>query len=61
MLKCIRLVPLAAESLGVRLMCTYVENPDAKILLNAGVSLGPKRFGLPPHPEEFKAAEKAEM
>jgi hypothetical protein len=53
-------------------MCTYVETPDVKILLDAGVSLGPNRFGLPPHPEEFKAialcrrklaekAKKAEM
>jgi len=72
MLKRISLVPLAAESLGVRSMCTYVETPDVKILLDAGVSLGPSRFGLPPHPEEFKAidlcrrkiaeaAEKAEI
>ena len=57
MLKYIRLVPLAAESLGVRSMCTYVETPDVKILLDAGVSLGPNRFGLPPHPEEFKAID----
>jgi predicted metallo-beta-lactamase superfamily hydrolase len=72
MLKHISLVPLAAESLGVRSMCTYVETPDLKMLLDAGVSLGPSRFGLPPHPEEFKAidlcrrkiaetAEKAEI
>jgi len=57
MLKRISLVPLAAESLGVRSMCTYVETPDVKILLDAGVSLGPSRFGLAPHPEEFKAIE----
>lgn len=55
MLKNIRVVPLAAESLGVRSMCTYVETPDVKILLDAGVSLCPNRFRLPPHPEEFKA------
>jgi hypothetical protein len=53
-------------------MCTYVETPDVKILLDAGVSLCPNRFGLPPHPIEFKAivscrrkiaeaAEKAEI
>ena len=57
MLKYIRLVPLAAESLGVRSSCTYVETPDVKILLDAGVSLCPNRFGLPPHPEEFKAID----
>jgi predicted metallo-beta-lactamase superfamily hydrolase len=72
MLKRIRVIPLAAESLGVRSMCTYVETPDTRILLDAGVSLCPNRFGLSPHPREFKAimecrrkiasaAEKAEF
>jgi predicted metallo-beta-lactamase superfamily hydrolase len=72
MLRRIRVVPLAAESLGVRSMCTYVETPDTRILLDAGVSLCPNRFGLPPHPKEFEAiiesrrkiaqaAEKAEV
>lgn len=56
-MKRIHVVPLAAESLGVRSMCTYVETPDVKILLDAGVSLCPNRFGLPPHPSEFKAIE----
>jgi len=55
MLKHIKVVPLAAESLGVRSMCTYVETPDVKILLDAGVSLCPNRYGLPPHPLEYKA------
>lgn len=55
MLKRFRVTPLAAESLGTRSMCTYVETPDVRILLDAGVSLCPKRFGLAPHPEEFKA------
>ncbi|MGQ9507502.1 MAG: MBL fold metallo-hydrolase, partial [Candidatus Bathycorpusculaceae bacterium] len=48
-----------AESLGVRSMCTFVETPDIRILLDAGVSLCPNRFGLPPHPLEFKAIENA--
>jgi predicted metallo-beta-lactamase superfamily hydrolase len=55
MLKHIKVVPLAAESLGVRSMCTYVETSDVKILLDAGVSVCPNRFGLPPHPKELKA------
>ncbi|MFW6111278.1 MAG: MBL fold metallo-hydrolase [Thermoproteota archaeon] len=55
MLKHIRVVPLAAESLGVRSMCTYVETPDVRVLLDAGVSLCPRRWGLPPHPDEFRA------
>jgi len=71
-LRRICVIPLAAESLGVRSMCTYVETPDVRILLDAGVSLCPNRFGLPPHPKEFEAiiesrrrvaqaAEKAEV
>jgi predicted metallo-beta-lactamase superfamily hydrolase len=59
MLKYIHIVPLAAESLGVRSMCTYVETPDVRILLDAGVSLCPNRFGLPPHPIEFKAIDES--
>jgi predicted metallo-beta-lactamase superfamily hydrolase len=51
----IKVLPLAFESLGVRSMCTYVETPDIKILLDAGVSLGPNRYGFPPHPREYKA------
>jgi predicted metallo-beta-lactamase superfamily hydrolase len=58
MLKHIHIIPLAAESLGVRSMCTYVETPDVKILLDAGVSLCPYRFGLPPHPMEFEAIDE---
>lgn len=55
LLKNITVVPLASESLGTRSMCTYVETPDIKIVLDAGVSLCPVRFGLPPHPVEFNA------
>lgn len=59
MFKHLKVAPLAAESLGVRSMCTYVETPDLRILLDAGVSLCPNRYGLPPHPLEFKAIEDA--
>jgi len=55
MLKKIKVVPLAAESLGVRSMCTYVETSDVKVLLDAGASLAPNRFGFPPHPREYQA------
>jgi len=58
MFRKIKVVPLAAESFGVRSMCTYVETPDLKILLDAGVSLGPNRFGFPPHPREYEALAK---
>ncbi len=54
----IKVTPLAAESFGVRSMCTQVETPDVVMLLDAGVSLCPWRFGLPPHPTEFQAIIK---
>ena len=68
----IKVTPLAAESFGVRSMCTLVETPDVTVLLDAGVSLCPYRFNLPPHPIEFQtiaelrkriaeAADKAEV
>lgn len=50
----IKVTPLAAESLGVRSMCTLVETPDVSVLLDGGVSLCPWRFSLPPHPKEFQ-------
>jgi predicted metallo-beta-lactamase superfamily hydrolase len=53
--KQLKAIPLAEESFGVRSMCTYVETPDTKILLDAGASLAPKRRGYPPHPREYQA------
>jgi uncharacterized protein len=53
-LQTIKVTPLAAESFGVRSMCTLVETPDVVILFDAGVSLAPYRFSLPPHPTEFR-------
>ena len=58
MLNKIRVTPLAAESFGVRSMCTMVETPDLTLLLDAGVSLCPYRFRLPPHPTEFETINK---
>jgi len=58
MLRKIRVVPLASESFGVRSMCTYVETSDVRVLLDAGASLAPNRFGFPPHPREYKAMEE---
>ncbi len=58
MLNKIKIVPIAAESFGVRSMCTLVETPDVTVLFDAGVSLCPYRFRLPPHPIEFKTIQK---
>lgn len=46
--------PLAFDSFGVRSMATYVETGDLSLLIDPGVSLAPRRFGLQPHPIEFK-------
>jgi hypothetical protein len=54
-LKEIKVIPLAEESFGVRSLCTLIETTDTKILLDAGVSLAPKRIGYPPHPQEYRA------
>ena len=58
MLGKIRVTPIAAESFGVRSMCTFVETPDIRLLLDAGISLCPNRFGLLPHPTEFRTISR---
>lgn len=54
----IRVTPLAFESLGVRSMCTFIETPEVKILVDPGATLGP-RFSLLPHPSEYRALKVA--
>jgi predicted metallo-beta-lactamase superfamily hydrolase len=49
-----RIVPLAADSMGARSMCTFVETEDCNILIDPSVRVGPHRYGLPPHPSEKK-------
>lgn len=50
----LQVTPVGFESLGVRSMCTFVETPDVRVLIDAGVALGP-RFGRLPHPLEYQA------
>ena len=45
---------MAFDSLGARGMSTWVSTKDLKILIDPGVNLGPKRYGLPPHPTEVE-------
>ncbi|TLZ60837.1 MAG: hypothetical protein E6K13_07775 [Methanobacteriota archaeon] len=47
-----RIVPLAADSLGARSMATLVETPDVRVLIDPSVRLGPYRYDLPPHEVE---------
>jgi predicted metallo-beta-lactamase superfamily hydrolase len=53
------IIPLAAESLGVRSAAFFIETADVKVLIDPGVSLAPLRFGLPPHPLEIKAMNES--
>jgi hypothetical protein len=53
------IIPLAAESLGVRSAAFFIETADMKILIDPGVSLASMRFGLPPHPLEIKAMNES--
>jgi predicted metallo-beta-lactamase superfamily hydrolase len=39
--------------MGARSLCTYIETPDIKILMDPGVSLG-RRWNLLPHPTEYR-------
>ena len=53
-----KVVPLGAESLGVRSMATYVEVAGRGILIDPGATLAPSRFGLPPADEEWQALRR---
>jgi len=50
---------VAADSMGVRSMATVVETGDVKIGIDLWAALGPRRYGLPPHPLELQALEEA--
>jgi predicted metallo-beta-lactamase superfamily hydrolase len=54
-----KVLPLAADSLGVRSMATYVEVADTGILIDPGATLAPSRFNLPPAAEEWEALRRA--
>ncbi|MCW4040173.1 MAG: MBL fold metallo-hydrolase [Candidatus Bathyarchaeota archaeon] len=49
----IKVLPLISESMGARSLCTFIETPDIKILMDPGVSLG-QRWRLLPHPTEYR-------
>jgi len=49
----VEVVPLAAESMGVRSLAALVRTPDTGVLLDPGVALG-FREQLHPHPSEYR-------
>jgi predicted metallo-beta-lactamase superfamily hydrolase len=48
---------LSFDSFATRSMATYIKT-DVKILIDPSAALGPRRYGLPPHPIEIKQLEK---
>ena len=54
-----RVVPLAADSMGVRSMATYVESGELRLLLDPGATVSPRRYGLEPTPDEVEALARA--
>lgn len=52
-----RVLPLAFDSFGVRSMCTLVEGGKLRLMIDPGVALGPRRYGLGPTREEWRALE----
>jgi len=48
-----QVIPLAADSMGVRSMATFVETRHLRLLIDPGATLAARRFGLPPHPLEI--------
>lgn len=50
---------LAFDSMGVRSMATSIETSEAKIIIDPGAALAPRRYGLPPHPLEYERLNEA--
>ncbi len=53
-----KIVPIAADSLGTRSMATFVETEDCSICIDPAVSLAPLRYSLPPHPIEYQRMDE---
>jgi len=51
------IIPLAFDSFGVRSEATFL--PKERILIDPGVALGPRRYGLPPSKPELLALKLA--
>ncbi|NOZ58817.1 MAG: hypothetical protein GXO66_04495 [Euryarchaeota archaeon] len=49
---------LASDSMGTRSMACCVEASGLRVLIDPGVALGPRRYGLPPHPLEYQKLEE---
>ena len=56
-----RVMPLAADSFGARSMATYVEAGALRLLIDPGVTLAPRRYGLGPASAENEALARARL
>lgn len=50
---------IAADSMGVRSLATFVSLCGYSIGLDLGVAIAPRRYGLPPHPLELERLESS--
>ncbi|MCE4611520.1 MAG: hypothetical protein F7B17_06090 [Desulfurococcales archaeon] len=55
----LRVRVIAADSMGVRSIATFVELCGVAIGIDLGASIAPRRFSLPPHPLELKRLEQS--
>ena len=53
-----KITPLAFDSFSVRSMATLVEIGSKKVLLDPGIAVGPRRFGVEPSREEIIALDR---
>ncbi|NHJ13246.1 MAG: hypothetical protein EAX95_06185 [Candidatus Thorarchaeota archaeon] len=49
----ISIEPIAAESMGVRSLCTMIRTPDVTLLMDPSAALS-MRYRLEPHPKEYR-------
>ena len=52
-----KIIPLAFDSFGARSMATFVSTDDYNVLIDPGVELGPRRYGIPPTEPEILARD----
>ena len=57
-LKKLKVKPLAFDSFGGRSMATYVESDDLKVVIDPAAALGPRRYGMAPHPLELRRLQE---
>ena len=52
-----KVVPIAYDSFSVRSMATFVKTKHHQLLIDPGIAIAPKRYGLPPTKKEWLELE----